>query len=200
MALQTVLPYVVLLTVVVAVRGQIRGCSLESLTDPSSLRTAVISTVSADSPELPANLTIYDHHVVCLAAAEARNEYIYASVVVVFSCVGPTGAGSPLGSLCIPDNYTAQFEFECQGSELTWLESQTPFSSGNGSARAFFNPADANLSTEVDTFCSLCVDPDRDLQAISITSTDPVTHCAGKQLYHGFQILCVLSLYFSSPC
>ncbi len=170
-----------------------QGCNPAELTEEDSLRLAIYSTIggTGDSPIVPVSLTIFNQNVVCLTAERIRDEYRFASVVVLFSCVGPVGAGSPLGSQCVPDNYTAQFDFECRDSVtspgVSWQRSLTPFGFGNGSTAVFFNPPDANFSTGLDTYCSLCVDPNRFIPnsvngaAIPI---DPITHCAGKQVLY----------------
>ncbi len=164
------------------------GCTLSSLTSQASLHRAVLSIIEgiADGRHPPDRLTIYDQNVVCLATALKYDEYRYASVVVLFSCSGRLGAGSPLGSQCAPENYTAQFDFECRGdaTDSSWQSSQTPFLIGNGSSLVFFNPPDASFSTTLDNYCSLCVDPNRFIPHPANGAPipiDPVTHCAGKQ-------------------
>ncbi len=156
--------------------------------DPVALTLSISSTRAVsgvgDRAEPPANLMVYDQHVVCLVTTQTRNQYQYASVVVVFSCTGDTASGSLLGGTCRDGNYTSQFDFQCRSG--LWEESLSPLTGGNGSDLNFFINATADFTTELDTFCSLCVDPDRNIPADNPISIDPITHCAGKQLIQQF--------------
>ncbi len=191
MALPRGLLFAVLLAVMAASRAQ-DGCSMSLLTDPVALTESLISSRAVsgvgDGAEPPDNLMVYDQRVVCLVTTQTRDQYRYASVVVVFSCSGATASGSLLGGTCRDGNYTSQFDFECRYSTKTWQESLTPLigSFGNGSDLNFFIEADANFTTELDTFCSFCIDPGRNIPRNDPILIDQITHCAGKQLIQQF--------------
>ncbi len=162
----------------VSVRAQLRGCNETALATESSLQKSIElvfgNASTGDSPILPA-VTIFRQSVVCLAAAEVRYEYTFASVVVSFDCHGDLPTGSPLGSSCSA-NYTSQFDFECEPSTLEWVPSSIPllFNGTN-----LFEEADATFDTALERSCSLCVDPAGG-ESVSTLPVDAVTHCSGN--------------------
>ncbi len=75
------------------------------------------------------------------------------------------------------------------------------FTISRWSASTLFNPPDANFSTPLDSFCSLCLDPGVALPHPVTGQTifvDPITHCAGNKLHLGIYQECNQIAVFSN--
>ncbi len=165
------------LSLAVSARGQL-GCTLDQLEDITELTTLVQTVlVGGEAPTLP-NIDINAQQIVCLAAAEVRDQYRYASVVIDYFCDGDLSAISPLQVPC-NTNFTSQFDFECNNMGAMghqWISTATLLMSGGVN---FFNPSDASLSTSLRVDCSFCVDPDPSVAEMLLLPVDNITHCAG---------------------
>lgn len=165
----------------VGCQAQIRGCNESALNTESSLRRSIELALGGASSGganetvasiAPSTITIHRQHTVCLAAAEVRDEYRFASVVVSFTCEGDLPEGSQLGTYCSA-NYTSQFDLECEPSTLEWVPSNVTGTTN------FYETAHATFNTTLDRFCSFCLDP-ASLQPAGLVDT--VTHCYGESL------------------
>ena len=118
---------------------------------------------SGDSPQKP-TVDVLNFHPVCLAYSEEQGRYRTVSVVVEYTCTG--SAQCPSGTA------VDQFESECSNRGV-WT--------GAVGSATFIRTTDptANFLTTTREDCSFCYSPTV-ATAFSIT-TDPVTHCVGKQ-------------------
>ena len=103
---------------------------------------------------------ILELNTVCLASAGTRERYQNASVVVRYTCVGGECDSDVL--------ITSQFDVQCSQGE--W-------------ENVFRNsPPDADMETELDDSCWLCLHPQP--AADQLVTTDAQTHCAGEYRMH----------------
>ena len=148
-----------------------QGCAEILISDLGSTVTAgtggvIVQRFSGGETGNTPHVLVMSSRTVCLAAAETRGNYRFASVIVTYDCSSATATNCPPG----PYPRTDQFEFECVGS--VWQDS-TNF------VNDFNHPVNPSITT-LRRDCSFCISPD---DATNIGVTNPVdteTHCAGN--------------------
>ena len=109
--------------------------------------------------------------IVCEAQHMMQDRYRYTSVVVSFNCL-TTDARVPECNDSSVVN-TEQFDLGCLNGE--W----TPNILTVSDAARTTNPT-ATLSTGLDTYCIVCINPINPEEAFLPAAVDTVTHCSGK--------------------
>ena len=128
-----------------------------------------ILTPGGDGSSQSTNVRILDMRVVCLAQHQMKDRYRYTSVIVSFEClttdvrIPECLAGSPAR--------IEQFDLGCVDGHWT-----TDILTVSDRARTT-NPI-ADLTTELDTGCRFCINPNH--PAAESFPVDSVTHCVGK--------------------
>ncbi len=154
----------------------VKASELGDVAAPNTTGLIAASAIAGDLAT-PPNVQLFAFTEVCLAVAEARGMYRYASVVASYSCAGAVTANSPIPCETISANYSAQFDFECD-SDNNWTLSVTPLAIVAGAEAAFF-PSHGGFDTLLRKDCLLCVDPTASSRfGLAI---DNSTHCAGRR-------------------
>ena len=116
------------------------------------------------------SVRILNMTIVCEAQHEMQNRYRYTSVVISFNCFSTDARVPECANSSVV--HTEQFDFGC--NRATWTTNILTVST---EARTT-NPI-ATLSTELDTGCILCVNPNHPILPIEEQSFSNITHCAG---------------------
>ena len=115
---------------------------------------------------------VIEINIVCEAQHMMKDRYRYTSVVVSFNCestdirLHPECANSAVVN-------TEQFDLGCSGGQWT-----ADILSVNNEARTM--DPNATLTTELDTGCRFCINPDHPSVGSIPGPVDNVTHCLGE--------------------
>ena len=160
---------VILLVQVVYCQDACKRITKDVLGNSSELVNTGLVADIITPPGIQTLVRIVDMNIVCEAQHMMEDRYRYTSVVVSFNCF----TSDPRLPECHNSSVviTEQFDLGCNGG--AWTAS---ILSVDNQARTS-NPT-ANLTTELDTCCILCLNP---VHPSAVTfSVSTVTHCASK--------------------